>query len=529
MKTKKLITLLMIPFLASSCVRRSDTTEGKKYDVYSLSTGYFSTTYGKTRIVSDSSIFLSPFNTVITGKVLSLQNTYQEKDYQDMSDFFSDTFSYYHALLDRHYNYRYYEDKNETNDDRNYLNNVKVINDSYGSEKPIAVDPFLYDVLKQSYEFTLNSDLKFNMFLGTLNEVYEEKISSLQKDMSSLDVTMTLLNKATFANDFEEEKIKEIVNTLPNTKEEVQSLLSFDDTNKTVTFHRLKKAEKLEISLGGNGKGFATEEVSKKMKQKYKDISMSINSGTSSLKAVGERPDGKEWNIVYSNPVYNETMQASERIVNPYNPYEVALKIKGEFNISTSGYYEQYFYVYDGDDLFRRRCHIVDSNTGYSHQYFDQISVLIDNTGLADMYTTALMNTDSVEECNSLFDKLNRIYDEKDASLILCYKTEGEDSDKAFSYRMSDIKNTYTLNGKTYPSITLPDKSEYRGDYSDFDSALFFKDNPAIIDSKVVRNFRETYKVSKNLKDSIYLLDPDKYPTYVTNRDNIISRIEAEL
>lgn len=529
MKTRKLITVMVLPFLLASCSKRNTSTANEKYDVYSLSTGYFSTTYGKTRIVSDSSLFLSPFNTVITGKVLSVANTYHEEDYKDMEDMFSDTFFYYHALLDRHYYYRSYKDKDETNDDRAYLNNVKVINDSYGTETPIAVDPFLYDVLKQSYEFTLNSDLKFNMFLGTLNEVYEEKLATLKQNMTSLDVTMTLLNKATFSQDFESREIEDIVSTLPNTKEEVENLLSFDDTNRTVTFHKLEKADRLEISLGGNGKGFATEAISRKMKEKYQGLSMSVNSGTSSIKAIGTRPDLKDWNIVYSNPVYNETLQASERIINPYNPYEVALKKKGEFNISTSGYYEQYFYVYDGEDTFKRRCHIIDSKTGYSHQYFDQISVLIDNTGLADMYTTALMNTDSVEECQALFEKLNGIYDEKDASLILCFKTEADKNDTLFSYKMSDITNTYTLNGKTYPEVTLPDKTDYRGDYGDFDSSLFFKTEPAIIASKAVRNFKETYVVSKNLKDSLYLLDPDKYPTYVTNRDNIISRIEAEL
>ena len=138
------------------------------------------------------------------------------------------------------------------------------------------------------------------------------------------------------------------------------------------------------------------------------------------------------------------------------------------------------------------------------------------------------MNTDSVEECMSLFQTLNGIYQEDKASLILCYKSKKDSSD-LFSYRMSDISNTYEIDSKTYPSVTLPDKSKYRGDYSDFDSSLFFSDHPATIDSVAVRDFNETYLVSESLKDSIYLLNADDNPNQIIHRDNIISRIEADL
>lgn len=531
MKTQKIIPLVLCSILSVSCsMRGSNSSSDKKtYDILPLSTGYFSSAVGKVRL-KDSDDILSPFNTTISGNVLSVSNTYDEKTHQAMQDEFSYDFYYYHALLDRHNYYTLYEDENQKSDDRKPIENIKTINDSYGTGKEIACDPFLYDVLKESYQFTLNSNLKFNMFLGTLNEVYEPKLARLQKDMNSLDVTMTLINKATFSSDFDSEEISQIVSSLPSTKEEVKSLLTFNDEKKTVRFNRIEKADNLEISLGGNGKGFATEAVSRKFKEEYPGISLIINSGTSSIKAVGTRPDGKYWNISYANPVYQEALNTSANIANPYNKSEVALKKNGEFNISTSGYYEQYFYVYDGDDDFKRRSHIVDSRTGYSHQFFDQISVLIDNTGLADMYTTALMNTDSVEECKTLFDNLNSIYNEKDASIILCYKTAKDESYSPYEYKMSELTDTYEYNGKIYPSVTLKDGSKYRGDYSDFDSSSFFRqDGNSVIDSKAVRNFQETYKVSKNLTDGFYLLDADNYPNYIPYRNNILSRIEADL
>lgn len=529
---KKIFTNLVLFSLAlSSCSTRNNTNNSNQttYDVYSLSTGYFSSSTGKVRLVlnSDEEMpIISPFNTSISGRAMAISNTYSLETYETIQEQFSFDFSYYHALLDRHYKYAYYENSNDSNDNREVLNNVKVINESYGTNTPIKCDDFLYDVLKESYNFTINSNLKFNMFLGTLNEVYEDKMNNKLSDISSLDTTLTLINKATFSSDFDSKTISDIVSTLPNTVEEVKSLLTFDDTKKTVTFNKLDKADKLEISLGGNGKGYATEKIANTLKEKYPSLSLTINSGSSSIKAIGNRSDGKAWNITYTNPVYREVLNVNE-VSNPYNPYEVALKHDGEFNISTSGYYEQYFYVYDGSSTFKRRSHIVDSKTGYSHQFFDQISVLIDNTGLADMYTTALMNTDSVEECLNLFNSLNSIYNEKDASIIMCYKTDKNSKDKLFSYSMDDISNTYEINGKKYPSVKLADGTMYSGDYSDFDASTFFLNKPSTLVSTCSHSFNETYLISSSLKDDFSLLDANKYPTYVTNPDNIISNIEV--
>lgn len=514
MKKQIFILLSLLSLNLPSCKNNN------QYDIYNLSTEYFSSLKGKVRIVDDSNLIISPFNTVITGKVMALSNTYSLNTYKSIQEEFSFDFSYYHALLDRHYDYKYYEDENSK--DGIDIINVKKINESYGSEKEIVCDEFLYNVLKESYNFTINSNLKFNMFLGTLNDVYEQKMNSINEDNSALNRVMSITNKALFATDFSDDEIQKIVDTIPNTIDEVKGLLTFNDDKKSIVFHKFDKAQNLQISLGGNGKGYATEEISKKLKEKYKDIALTINSGSSSIKTSGKKPDGKAWNISYTNPVYKEALNV-DSITNPYNPYEVALKCDEEFNLSTSGYYEQYFYSYDSK--IERRCHIIDSKTGYSHQFFDQISVLISNAGLADMYTTALFNTDSIEECNNLFKSLNSIYKQENASLIMCYKSNKNDSSKLYEYNINQIKNTYEYNGKIYPRLKLSDGSLYTGDYNDIDISDI-NDGKDTILSTAERTFNETYVISENLKDKFYLLD-SSYKNYILYPDNIISNIEV--
>ena len=69
----------------------------------------------------------------------------------DIEKKITDFFLYAHALSDRHYNYQYFSDENAI--EGTTINNIKVLNASYGSELPVQVEPFLYNLLKESYEF----------------------------------------------------------------------------------------------------------------------------------------------------------------------------------------------------------------------------------------------------------------------------------------------------------------------------------------------------------------------------------------
>ncbi len=485
MKDKaKIIPVLFLSLLSLVCCKESELIDS--IEVPSIYAGG-----GDIRVIGAD--FVSPFDTSITGTLYYHKKDYTDEEIKDIENTFKSDLVLYHALSDRHYSY-YYKDKEDTS-----INNIKIINESYGSEEEITLHPYLYNLLKTSYEFSLNSNGKFNIFLGTLNDIYEAKLDTVREDKNkeTLDSVLEYSSNLYFSRFSETQKgeIADIVKTIPQNRSQMEGLLTFDDTKCSVVFHKYDSAEKLSISLGGNAKGFATQYVADELVKKYPNISFLINSGYSSIKAIGTRPDNNAWKIRYDNPCYYEQALSHE---NPYYKNEVKIQWDGAFDLSTSGYYNQYFYEYDKkENAFLRRMHILNPETGYSSSFFDQVSVIMDDSALADLYTTALMNTSSVEEAYSLFTSLNQIYQKEETSLLLCYKAEN-DSLSHYSYSLSDYD---TLSSSHLPIATLQDGSEYQGDYSTISNSDI-KD----VTSKYNPSFREVYLLSENLYSKASLM-----------------------
>ncbi|MFA6829506.1 MAG: FAD:protein FMN transferase [Bacilli bacterium] len=480
--------------------------------VSSLSAPYLTQTSGTIRISKDSEdILVSPFDTSIYGSLYYYQGTYSDEQLSEITEKFGNDFSFFHALSDRHNYYCLYDTSDEqTQINQPKINNLKVVNDSYGTGEEIVLDDFLYSLLKKSYQFTLDSDGLFNMFLGTVNDIYEAKQEELSDYDSSLSKALSLANNFTFASDVDAEEISQAIAFVPSTKDEISSMLTFNDEKKSVIFNRLSKTgfedKKVSISLGGNAKGEATEYVAANLEKEYPDICLVIDSGSSSIKVTFQRPDEQKWNIRLTNPVYAQSLDASE-----YNSTEISFSHLGEFTISTSGYYMQYFYVYDqAKDEYIRRSHIINPLTGYSENFFDQICVMMPDSGLADMYTTALMNTTSVTQASSLFDTLNQKYGVEEASLILCYKSNDDGS--LYQYRNSELTG---LSQKGLPVSYISQagvEKEYSGDYSDV-SVNDIKS----VSTKSERSFQERFLVSESvfsdfsvISDTQILSHPDK-------------------
>lgn len=494
---KKIILPLTIAL--SQCALFS-CAEKNEYLVYSMMTEEIKKDEGKIRVI-DSEESVSVFNTFITGNIYYRLGDYTNAEIRKIEDRFIEEYQYYHALFDRHYDY-------EISDGSSYkkVNNIKVLNESYGSEKEILLDPFLYQSLKDSVEFAVRSSSLFNPFLGQINDIYENRIPFAKTPHTSLEGAMVKMTDLYFSSftQRQREEIEEAVQQLPTSEEELRKVLTFNDKNYGVTFHKFikdgKENEKLQISLGGNGKGMATEKITSELMEDYPDLSLFINSGSSSLKASLDRIDRKGWLIRYQNPLFAEINNTLNKdAFDPYLPYEVQCEIQGSFNLSTSAYYEQYFYSLEEDGVFKLNSHLIDPNTGYSKGYFDQVSVLIKDTGLADMYTTALMNTGSEEEAIELFDKLNAYYKQEDAGLLLCYKVE-EVSEEKYAHSMSDYS---PLSKYNLPIVNLQSGVRYEGDYSDVQT---YQQIGKVI-SERKRDCREMYRYTEGFKDKISLLE----------------------
>ncbi len=467
--------ILILPFLfLSSC------GISKVATVTSFQSPFYIPRSNSRVCIKDDSI-ISPFHTTISTNIYHYVGDYSNETLNAIKEEIDFKLCYYHALSDRHSSY--------TLDGKDIVN-VKTINDSYGLEKPLILDDFLYNLLKESYQFTLHSQGKYNMFLGSLNDIYEEKFDELEENQTIQEKVFQDMSNLHFASFDNEEKsaIQEALDQIPVSKSELESMLTFDDETKSVIFHQISRdgvaLKDVEISLGGNAKGFATEKITSDLKEEYPDISLIMNSGTSSIKAVGQRPDKKDWILRYINPAYQEYLDSYS---NPYNDYEFTISYPGEFNISTSGNYESYFYEIQDDSMIKRS-HILYVNTGYSNNYFDQASVFLNDAGLADMYTTALMNTSSIKEASSLFDSLNEIYQQNDAEMILSYK---EYNEEYYSYSLNSYE---PLSDKKLPIAILKDGSEYSGDYStlDFSDIVSYK-------TSLTTPFKQVYYLSDSL------------------------------
>lgn len=426
MKTKNIVLSGM---LLSSLLFACSKPEQKEYLYFGMSSKEFFT--AKDDIRPDTSKTVEPFNSFVRSNIYYTLGEYTNQELGNLEKQFQEDILYYHALSDRHYDYYDYR----TNSEGELIHNVKFLNDSYGSETAVVVDPFLYDLLKESYTFTIHSNGRFNMFLGTLNDLYENHLDAIKADGNQRGDDAENQQKSGFIfssfTQGERAQINVAEKGIPTTKEEISSLLEFNDQNHSVIFHALnkdgKKVDKLEISLGGNAKGFATQRIAEAFVQKYPNISMIIDSGNSSIKAIGNRPDGSPWNILYSNPPIWEYYGKD----NPFNRNEISLSVDGPFNLSTSGTYLQYFYDSSSGEI-QRQSHIINPFTGYSTSFFDQASVFLEDTGLADMYTTALLTCDSLKEATDLFSSLNQAYPEEsqNAELVLCFKADPTTKEK---------------------------------------------------------------------------------------------------
>ena len=390
---------------------------------------------------------IAPFNTSM--KVI-LAYTSSQKDIIDSKAYYvQNRFTYniqhYHALFDRHYFYKENGVK---------INNLAVVNASYGSNKKVKIEKELFDALKDSVEMTKYSNGLFNMTIGDLSDLWNDQITLAEYKSFTDDEYRELSKNAKKVIYID--PLKDDVDKAKSTVlsyEELKESLLFDEENLTVTFkevERLKGTElKPSITLGGFAKGKATELF---YQSGVLDSLVSyIDSGSSSIKFLGNRADEKPWTVNLTNPkymeVYNSPSWESSSLL---NGSEVQFFLFNGFSISSSGYYNHYFYAKDAS--MKRRNHIINPLTGYSEDFFDAVTIVMDDAGLADMYTTALMSTTSIEEADALLAKMNEGFNTSAKAIYMNYD---EKTSRANCYIDSSfLGNVKYIEGLSNPVIT---------------------------------------------------------------------------
>ena len=232
--------------------------------------------------------------------------------------------------------------------------NVKTINENAG-KAPVQVDDRILSMLelaRQMYDLTGG---KINIAMGSVLGIWHDYREAAEKDASEAD------------------------NTLP-TQEELEAAAQHCDINDLVIDEDAKTVylsdPEMSLDVGSVGKGYAVEMVCRAAEAR--GLTSALVSVGGNLRAIGTKPDGSQWTGGVENPWNASEFYTSD------SSYVAAVNMS-DMALVTSGDYQRY-YVVDGV----RYHHLIDPATLWPAAYFNGVSVLAPDSGVADCLTTGL-------------------------------------------------------------------------------------------------------------------------------------------
>lgn len=235
------------------------------------------------------------------------------------------------------------------------INNIKSINDNAGN-KPVEVSREIIDLIKFSKQWYNKTNHKCNIALGSVLSIWhdyrDEGINNPEKaELPPID------------------KLQEAMKHTDINK------VIVDEVNNTVYL----EDKYMRLDVGAVAKGYASELIANELiEMGY--TSFIISSG-GNVRTVGEPkdPSRKKWGIGLQDPNGN-----------PNDSDEPSLDILylSDQSLVTSGDYQRYYQV-DG----KRYHHLIDPVTLMPADYFRAVTVLTEDSGLADFMSTTIFLT----------------------------------------------------------------------------------------------------------------------------------------
>ncbi len=230
------------------------------------------------------------------------------------------------------------------------INNLKTVNDNAGI-RPVKVDPELMDLVKWGKEVYTLTGGKVNIAYGAVLSLWHEaREQGLEDPAHAVLPDDAALEAAAVHTDINDVVLDENAGTI-----------------------YLRDPE-MSLDVGGIGKGYAAEKAAALVQENGANRFL-LNLG-GNLRAIGTRGDGTKWVCPVESPSYRDD-QSGE-------PYAVTCYLEN-CSLVTSGDYERYYTV-DG----RRYHHIIDPDTRYPADFHRSVTVLTEDSGLADALSTAL-------------------------------------------------------------------------------------------------------------------------------------------
>ena len=250
--------------------------------------------------------------------------------------------------------------------------NVKTINDNAG-KAPVQVDDRILSMLelaRQMYDLTGG---KINIAMGSVLGIWHDYREAAEQNASEAD------------------------NTLP-TQEELEAAAQHCDINDLVIDEEAKTVylsdPEMSLDVGSVGKGYAVEMVCRAAQAR--GLTSALVSVGGNLRAIGTKPDGSQWTGGVENPWNASEVYTTDSL------FGAAINMS-DMALVTSGDYQRYFVV-DG----KRYHHLIDPDTLWPAAYFNSVTVLCPDSGMADCLTTGLFCM-PLEEGQKLVESLDGV------------------------------------------------------------------------------------------------------------------------
>ncbi|PKM90841.1 MAG: FAD:protein FMN transferase [Firmicutes bacterium HGW-Firmicutes-12] len=247
------------------------------------------------------------------------------------------------------------------------INNIKTINDNAGIQ-PVIVSQEIIDLILFSKEWYKKTNETFNIALGPVLSIW---------------------------HDYREEGKSDPEHAAIPTQEELQTAANLTDLDKVIVDEEIKSIflseHGMSVDVGAVAKGFATEIVTRELMEA--GIKSCIISCGGNVRIIGKPYDGirNKWGIGIQDPQGNALIPDDEPLDTVY--------IR-DTSLVTSGDYQR-FYVVDGNILH----HLIDPKTLMPANHFRAVTVMVEDSGIADIMSTAVFLL-SYEESNKLVESI---------------------------------------------------------------------------------------------------------------------------
>ena len=238
------------------------------------------------------------------------------------------------------------------------INNLKTVNDQAGVA-PVIVDARLFDLIRFAKDMDEKTDGRMNIAMGSVLSIWHDyRTAGIDDPANAALPAMDALRAAAAHTD-----IRRVV------LDEAAGTVYLDDPD-------------MSLDVGAVAKGYAVERVAQAMIAD--GITSALLSIGGNVRSIGVRGDGSSWRVNIQNPDLTATVQALTTVD------------LTDLSLVTSGSYQRYYTV-NGKQYH----HIIDPDTLMPAAFTWAVSVVTEDSGIADALSTALF-TLSIEDGKAL-------------------------------------------------------------------------------------------------------------------------------